>query len=270
MQPAIVVALLSILFFATHIGLATSRIRSALVARMGEGGFVNLYSLVASALFIALFVYYAAHRYDVPGGLALGRVEAVRWVLIGTITAGFMLLAGSLVTYPESPYGVLGHTFREPRGLERITRHGFFMGTFLLTASHTLLAAHLTGTIVFGSLALLSVIGARHQDFKLLSRGGEAHAQFLATTSMIPFGAIISGRQHIDWKELPIRAMLIGLGVAFVLRAIHQRIFAYGGLLAVAVVIGGAAILGQLSWMSSRRPRLSSNVHNMSEPERGM
>jgi uncharacterized membrane protein len=264
MEPVFVVALLSILFFATHIGLATSRIRSALVARLGESGFGTLFSVVASLLFTVLFLFYAAHRYDGAGGLALGsRLPTLRWALMATIAAGITLMTGSLVGYPDSPYGVLGHNFREPYGLERITRHGFFVGTFLLSASHALLATHLTGTIVFSSLALLSVAGAQHQDEKLLRRGGEAYGKYLAATSMMPFAAIVSGRQRLVWQELPLKALLVGLGLVFALRAIHEQIFAFGGLLVIAAVIAGAGILGLLSSISSRSRRVDK-----SEPSR--
>ena len=47
MEPALVVAVLWMLFGGTHIGLATRRVRAALVARLGEGGFTALFSAVA-------------------------------------------------------------------------------------------------------------------------------------------------------------------------------------------------------------------------------
>ena len=36
--------------------------------------------------------------------------------------------------------------------------------------------------------------GERHQDGKLLQRGGEAYRHYLETTSMVPFAAIVAGR----------------------------------------------------------------------------
>jgi uncharacterized membrane protein len=42
----------------------------------------------------------------------------------------------------------------------------------------------------------------------------------LETTSMVPFAAIVSGRQRIAWQELPVRGLIIGLAVAVALRLV--------------------------------------------------
>jgi uncharacterized membrane protein len=227
-----------------------------MVHRLGESGFLTLYSIVASAQFGILIAYYAAHRFDGAAGFGMRATPAIRWALIAVIAVGITLMGASLVGYPDSPFGVGGHHFREPYGLERITRHGFFAGTFMLGSAHALLASHLNGTIVFSSLAILSVAGARHQDGKLLRRGGEAYRHYLETTSMLPFAAIVAGRQHIVWRELPVRGLIIALAAAVALRLVHDWILAYDGLLVVTAVIGGAGILG---FLSSLRPRSKSH-----------
>ena len=252
MSSTLIIVLLSALFVATHIGMATARTRAWMVNRLGESGFLTLYSIVASAQFGILIAYYAAHRFDGAAGFGVGATPAIRWALIAVVVVGITLMGGSLVGYPDSPFGVSGHHFREPYGLERITRHGFFAGTFMLGSAHALLASHLNGTIVFSSLAVLAVAGARHQDGKLLGRGGEAYRHFLETTSMLPFAAIIAGRQHIAWRELPVRGLTIALAAAATLRLVHDRILAYDGLLVIAAVIGGAGILGLLSSLRRR------------------
>ena len=252
MQPTLIIALLSALFVATHIGMATARTRAWMVSRLGEKRFVVLYSAVASAQFGLLLAYYAAHRFDGAAGLRLGAAPAIRWALIAVIAVGITLMGGSLAGYPDSPFSPLAHNFREPYGIERITRHGFSAGTFMLGGAHALLASHLNGTIVFSSLAVLAVAGARHQDGKLLQRGGEAYKHYLETTSMVPFAAIVSGRQRIAWPELPIRVLTIAFAVAVTLRLIHDWIFAYGGLLVIAAVVGGPAIIALVSSLRGR------------------
>ncbi len=250
MQSLLVVTLLATLFVVTHIAMSTTPIRSSLVRKIGESRFVTLYGV-----FAALLVYYAAHRFDGLPGLNLAAVPAIRWALITVIGIGIALMVGSLVGYPDSPFSVRGHNFREPYGMERITRHGFFAGTFLLGGAHALLAAHLNGTVFFSSLALLAVVGSRHQDYKLLHRGGEAYQHFLATTSMLPFAAIISGRQRLAWSELPWRGLLIGLAVAWALRTLHQWILAYDGAPALGAVLIFVIFAGLASVVSARRGR---------------
>src|SRR5688572_5223244 len=60
MEPAIGVAVLALLFVATHVGLASDTVKSRLVGRLGEHGFVAAYSLIASLTFAAVVTYYAA------------------------------------------------------------------------------------------------------------------------------------------------------------------------------------------------------------------
>lgn len=263
MQPTLIISLLSALFVATHIGMATATPRAWMVSRLGEKLFVAIYSAVASVQFGVLLAYYAAHRFDGFAGPALGATPAIRWTLMAVIAIGLTLMGGSLVSYPDSPFGVLEHNFREPYGIERITRHAFFAGTFMLVTAHALLASHLNGTIVFSSLAILAVAGARHQDTKLLRRGGNSYRRYLETTSMVPFAAIAAGRQRIAWQELPVKGLAIALATAVGLRLIHDWIFAHGGLFVIAAVVGGAGILGLVN---SLRHRSHSRQTPGSEP----
>lgn len=253
MEPALIVAGLWLLFGGTHVGLATGPIRSRLVACLGEGGFTAVFSLVASVSFAVLVAYYAAHRLEGASGLALANIPALRWALMAAIVAGIMLITAGSVTYPESPYDLFGQTIRLPRGIERITRHPFFVGVFLFALAHALLATRLIGTVFFGSLALLAVVGARHQDAKLLARRGKPYADYLTVTSAVPFAAVISGRQQVVWRELPFGALAAGLVLTFALRVVHDAIFAHGGVWVIVSVLGLAAILTLQSWRRARR-----------------
>jgi uncharacterized membrane protein len=253
MEPAISVGLLWLLFGGLHIGLTTRRIRAALVARLGEGGFMALFSLLASATFAALITYYAAHRFAGAPGPALGNVPALRWTLMALVVSGIVLVAGGSVAYPGSPYDSFGRTIRAPRGIERVTRHPFFTGTALFALAHALLATRLVGTVVFAGIALIAVVGAWHQDAKLLARRGKSYAEYLGATSALPFTAIAAGRQRIAWREFPLGAFAVGLGLALALRAVHASIFADGGVWVVLTVVGGGANLTWQSWRRARR-----------------
>jgi len=265
MEPALVVAVLWMLFGGTHIGLATRRVRAALVARLGEGGFTALFSAVASVSFAAAIAYYAAHRSEGAPGLALAHVAVFRWTLMALTVTGIVLVSAGSVTYPGSPYDLFARTIRAPRGIERVTRHPFFVGVALFALAHALLATRLVGTVGFGSLALLAIAGARHQDAKLLARSGQPYADYLAATSAVPFAAVLAGRQRFVWRELALGALAAGLGIAAALRAVHESIFAHGGAWVIGTVIGAAAIFSWQSWRRARRvgrtsPRLAPSA----------
>jgi uncharacterized membrane protein len=253
MEPALGVALFWLLFGGTHLGLATRRVRTALVTRFGEWGAIGVFSAVAAVTFTTLVGYYASHRLAGAAGLAAGGSAPVRGVLIASIVAGFTLALASLWTYPASPYALGNEQTREPRGLERITRHPFFVGVALAGTAHAFLATRLAGTVFFAGLVLLAVAGAAHQDRKLLAARGAPYAHYVAVTSAVPFGAILSGRQRIVWHELPWTAVAAALAAAYALRVVHASIFAHGGVWVITVVVGGAAVLAVQSWRKTAR-----------------
>jgi len=252
MEPALTAALLWLVFGATHVGLATRRVRAALVAHLGEYGFTALFSLVASAAFAVAITYFAAHRNEGAQGLALAYVAPLRWALLAASVTGILLVSAGSATYVGSPYDFFAARVRAPRGIERITRHPFFAGLALFALAHALMAPHLIATVGFAGLGLVTMVGARHQDAKLLARGGKPYADYLAATSAVPFAAIVAGRQRLVWRELPLGAFAIGLAVAALLRAVHGSIFADGGAWVIVTVVGGAAIF---TWQSARRAR---------------
>src|SRR5262245_14359250 len=240
LAPAVITALLWTTFAGTHIGLTTERVRGALVARLGEGGFRALFSVVASVTFAAAVAYYAAHRTEGASGPALAAVPALRWMLTGIVVLGIVLVSAGSTTYPGSPYDMFCRTVRAPRGIERITRHPFFAGVALFSLAHALLATRLVGTVGFGGLALVAIVGIWHQDAKLLARRGTPYAGYLAETSAVPLAAAFAGRQRPVWRELPLGAALAGAGIAVALRMVHDSIFARGGVWVIATVIGAA------------------------------
>ena len=258
MDPAVNVALLWVLFAGTHMALTSAPLRAPLVARLGERGFSFVFSLVASVSFALLVFYYAAHRFEGAPGLAVGHTGVLHGLFLASIATGFALASAALVAYPRSPYALFaeGTVATEPRGIERITRHGFFMGVILAAVPHALLATHLVGAVFAAGFVVFAALGAWHQDRKLAARRGARHADYVARTSAIPFAAVVSGRQRIVWGELPWRRLVGGLVAAALLRSVHGQIFAWGGAAIVASVVAGAALEGVQSWRRARRRAL--------------
>lgn len=258
MDPVATVILLWLLFGGSHIGLAV--IRERIVGRIGEPGFGIVYSLVAAITFSALITYYAAHRFEGAPGFALGGVPLLRWTLMALVLLGIVLMSAALLDYPRMPMALFNQSIKGPRGIERITRHPFFMGVALLGGAHVLLATHLIGAVFFFGLVLLSVLGPIHQDRKLTARRGRAYAEYCAATSFIPFAAMLDGRQPLIWSELPLRGLVVGLGLGLAARYGHAQLFAAGGLWIIVVVLGGAtlATVGALRRARRHRPRLPS------------
>lgn len=255
MEACLVVIALWALFGGSHVALAAAPLRGALVRRLGESGFNALYSGVAAVAFTLLVTYYVGHRFEGPPGPGLGRFAPTRWLAVLAIGAGFVCAAGGLAGYGRSPMALFsgGSGSGEPRGFERITRHGFFAGVVLLAAGHLLLATRLVGVLFFLGLALLPALGARHQDAKLRARLGEPYARYLAATSAVPFAAVREGRQRIVWSELPWLWLVGGALASAILRQLHPLLLVQNGAGIVVAVLGGAALATFQSWRRAQR-----------------
>ena len=258
MDPVSRVVLGLSLFAATHIGLGLPRLRSALVARLGQRGFTSLFVLVAWVTFGSAVYGYATHASEGPAGLALGTRAGTRAVLVAAIGLGVVLMTAAFASYAGSPYALAAGKVREPHGLERVTRHPFFVGVVLLGGAHALLAPHLVGAVAMGGLALFAAAGAWFQDRKLRVLRGPAFAAYLAATSTIPFAAILAGRQRLVWAELPYPALLLGFAIAWGLRAVHGHLFEHGGAYVIAALVVGPLGILASEWRRERRARSGS------------
>ena len=111
----------------------------------------------------------------------------------------------------------------QPRGLTRITRHPLILPVLPWAVATALsLGGHGREWAFFGMLALYSIAGCYAQDLRLVRREGsvgtvvsilpqaQIMTDFIQSTSLVPFQAIVEGRQKLVLEELPWLA--IGLG----------------------------------------------------------
>lgn len=262
MKPSILVALCWVLFATTHIGLASRRVRQALVARLGPTVFSYVFSLIAILTFGLLLHVLALNQNAGAAGPDLSRFVPIRVIGIVTITIGIMLTIAAFQSAPASALPLLvPGGMKQPYGLERITRHPLFVGTMLVGVGHVLLASRVVGVVAFGGLAIYSIAGALHQDTKLRRELGDRFAAYLDSTSLIPFAAVAAGRQRLAVGELPFVGMALGLLAALALRSAHSSILADGGAWAIGVMIVGPGVAGALTWLQRRRrPRDSPSA----------
>ncbi len=256
MRPAVLVLLGFLLFFGSHVGLATAPVRGRLVARLGEQRFVHFFSVVATATFAIWLAITAAVRHEGVAGLGVASLPGVLSLALAAVTSGFALAAGSLAGYARSPMALFSNPLGEVRGVARISRHGFFMGVAAFALGHVLLVPTLAGVVFFGGLAVHAIVGALHQDRKLSRKLGAPYDAYCAQTSIVPFAAILGGRQPLAWREQPWLAFAVGLLLAWGLRQIHTHLFAHSGLWIAGAVAGGGAIATLLAAREAKLRRL--------------
>jgi uncharacterized membrane protein len=204
-------------FTATHLGLASVRVEPRLRAKLGDGPFLGLYSLVALAIFIPLVWIHLSNRH---AGAWFWQVEVgpvVRALLYVGMALGLVLAVGGLLR--PSPAAVAPGK-AEVAGVYRVTRHPFVLGLALIWALHLVPNASSADVAFFGGFLAFSLAGAWHQDARKLHAPPPGFAQFHAATAFVPFTRASALR---GLREIPPLVWAIGLALALFARWLHPR-----------------------------------------------
>ncbi|HEY9804332.1 MAG TPA: NnrU family protein [Leptolyngbyaceae cyanobacterium] len=170
------------------------------------------FALVSLPLAVILIVYFFNHRYD---GLRLWQVQElpgvkeVVWLLsaisfLFLYPATFNLLEIAAIQKPQV------HLYET--GIIRITRHPQMVGQIIWCVAHTLWLGTSFTLVTSLGLILHHLFGVWHGDRRLSYRYGEAFEIVKQRTSIIPFAAILDGRQSIKWQEF-IRPAYLGVAI---------------------------------------------------------
>ena len=178
-------------FIGTHF-ILSHPLRAPLVARLGEKGFLGVYSLVAAVTLIWMIVAYRA----APITPMLWPVGDGLWAIATVIMLGAsILLLGSLVGNPAmpNPDGPI-MVPAEAKGVFAITRHPMMWAFALWGLAHILVYPVAANIIVSVAIIILSLAGAALQDRKKEVLTPAAWQHWESRTSYWPFAAILAGR----------------------------------------------------------------------------
>ncbi|CAI9117405.1 OLC1v1018797C2 [Oldenlandia corymbosa var. corymbosa] len=213
----VVMLTLTFIFALVHSGLASLRDKGEKL--MGERAYRVLFAGVSLPLAVSTVVYFINHRYD---GVQLWELQNVPWlhhVLWLTNFISFFFLYPSTfnlleVAAVDKPKMHLWET-----GIMRITRHPQMVGQVMWCLAHTVWIGN--SVTVAASVGLIGhhLFGVWNGDRRLAIRYGEDFEVVKSRTSVIPFAAIIEGRQKLPkdyYKEfirlpyLTITALTLG------------------------------------------------------------
>jgi uncharacterized membrane protein len=197
-------------FAIAHSGLAALRPRGETL--IGARLYRVLFALVSLPLAVVLIIYFFNHRYD---GLQLWQLQGVPvvkpivWVLSAIsffflYPATFNLIEIAAIKKPEV------HLYET--GIIRICRHPQMVGQVIWCVAHTLWIGTSFTLVTSLGLVLHHLFAVWHGDRRLMARYGEAFAQVKDRTSIIPFLAILQGRQTINFAEF-IRLGYLGVTI---------------------------------------------------------
>ena len=198
-KTSLVILLLILIFAIIHSGGAALRSRAEVLMgpRLWRLCFVS-FSLPSAVILIS---YFLAHRYD---GIRLWNLQGNNYVffLVWTLTAiSFLFLYPATYNLLEIP------SLQKPKiriystGIMRITRHPQAIGQIIWCIAHSLWIG--TSFTLVTSIGLIChhLFAIWHGDKRLEFKFGEDFYKFRESTSVIPFLAIIEGRQVFKFRE---------------------------------------------------------------------
>jgi uncharacterized membrane protein len=195
MDPLAQLAAASLAFVGTHFVLSHP-LRAPLVARIGEKGFLALYSLVAFATLGWMIVAFrAAPTADLPGSGEIG------WIVATVLTLpALVLFLGSLLGNPALPNpGAATAINRPATGVFAVTRHPMMWGFALWALSHIALWWSVRTLIVGLTILVLALVGAHLQDRKKAALMGEGWSAWEARTRYWPVWGGMIGAGATLW-----------------------------------------------------------------------
>jgi uncharacterized membrane protein len=227
MLRAMMVLLLAaaMLWVGVHVGIAGTVVRARLAQALGEGGFRIAYSLLSVVSITLLVMAWQAAPY-VPLWSA---PDGFRWLMALLMLPVLVLFVASVAT--PNPTAVAGKLDEAgPRGIQRITRHPMLWSFAGWAVLHLVAKGSVSGVLFFGAFLVTALVGMPSIDRKLAARDPAMWARLAPVTSILPFGAILAGRNKLVLEEIPRRVWLIG-GLAWIgLLVAHPWIFGYPAL----------------------------------------
>ncbi|KAH7856859.1 hypothetical protein Vadar_006333 [Vaccinium darrowii] len=209
--------MLTLIFAAIHSGLASFRDQGEKL--IGERAFRVLFAGTSLPLAVSTVVYFINHRYDGVQLWQLQSVPGLHEVLwLANFISFFFLYPSTFnlleVAAVDKPKMHLWET-----GIMRITRHPQMVGQVIWCLAHTIWIGN--SVAVAASIGLIGhhLFGVWNGDRRLATRYGDTFETVKSRTSVLPFAAILDGRQKLPkdyYKEfirlpyLTITALTLG------------------------------------------------------------
>ncbi len=207
--------LVATLFFVCgHFLLSSGPVRQTLVRWFGRIGFLPVYSLAVTAAFLWMVAAFGA----APLVQVWTPAPGLAWIPLLVMPLAILLMLAGVTTPNPSLVGAERMlTGAAPgtaaQGIISITRHPFLWGTTLWALSHLSVNGEAASMILMGGILTLSLGGMRHIDLRRETALGARWGPVKLTTSVLPFGAILTRRTRADWAGIgwwrPVVAVLV-------------------------------------------------------------
>ena len=200
-----------ILFAVIHSGRAA--LRRGAEAVIGARAWRLIFTAASIPSAVVVIGWFLAHRYD---GVRLWNLQGAPGVIpivwIGTAIS-FLFLYPATYNLLEIPAVLKPQVRLYATGIIRISRHPQAIGQILWCLTHALWIGSSFMLVTCVGLIGHHLFAVWHGDRRLKARFGEAFDELKASTSIVPFAAVLDGRQHLQWQEF-VRPAQLGIAIA--------------------------------------------------------
>jgi uncharacterized membrane protein len=191
--------LLAAIFFAgIHLGVAGTTIRDRAIAALGQSGYMVAFSIATVVGLTWLVMAYNRAPYVVTWGM-------LEWwkpfAIILMLPASLLVVIG-LTTPNPTAVAQENRLAQPPQGIVRITRHPFLTGVALWALVHLIGNGDVASCVFFAVWAVVALAGTVSIDRKRRRLLDGAWEPFAAQTSIVPFAAIVAGRNRFSPGEI--------------------------------------------------------------------
>ena len=210
-HSSLVMLVLLLLFALIHSGGAALRTRAE--ERIGARAWRLIFAAASIPSAVVVIGWFLAHRYD---GIRLWNLQGVPGVLpvvwIGTAIS-FLFLYPATYNLLEIPAVLKPQVRLYATGIIRISRHPQAVGQILWCLTHGLWIGSSFMLVTCVGLVGHHLFAVWHGDRRLRARFGDAFEDLKASTSVVPFLAVLDGRQSLPWREF-VRPAQLGIVIA--------------------------------------------------------
>lgn len=196
---AVLSLLLAAIFFAgIHLGVAGTTIRDRAIAALGQSGYRVAFSIATVVGLAWLVTAYNRAPYVVTWGM-------LEWwkpfAIILMLPASLLVVIG-LTTPNPTAVAQENRLAQPPQGIVRVTRHPFLTGVGLWALVHLIGNGDVASLVFFAVWAVVALAGTVSIDRKRRRLLDGAWEPFAAQTSIVPFAAIVAGRNRFSPGEI--------------------------------------------------------------------
>lgn len=208
-------------FLLVHLGISGTPLRAVLQGKLGEQGYLGVYSLL-SAVTLGIMIY------------GYGKVPHTDFIwyphpnayLVTKVLLFVSLLTIVMGTLTKNPTAVMNEKALDEdiSGLLKITRHPVQWGILMFAAGHMIANGDVASLIFFGTLVSLSFFGMLSMDQRRRAEADPRWATFMANTSMVPFAAMFAGRLRFTLADVNWVGLIAGTGLYLAVYWLHDMV----------------------------------------------